>query len=328
MSHHLVLAPDLTFSNNKLGSFCCVLNEPLQFNKPYEVGITDFIYNNNISSESSVELEFAAIIDPMLLVNQPSLEYETNHVTAAVANIKKHLKHSRDTVISYINIYQNSSESHHLTQNIADMTNAREEVIAFYKNIVLLVKQYGFYYVPLNKLVDQMIEILATIYLHKKNPKRDKDIVFYNQNFDAISNAKAELTDMKNNTFKKSIVLPISTKKYFFQDNVYYYQDKTLKPYFVVKNLIKNDKIQHISIFTNIINDSVIFNRNEPILKLVKFSKSDEDIVEKNYQRPEYITCNKTYINRIYFEIKDNHNNIVNFDSEPVIIKLHFRPKK
>jgi hypothetical protein len=63
--------------------------------------------------------------------------------------------------------------------------------------------------------------------------------------------------------------------------------------------------VSELFICTNIINDTFTLNKSAPILKYIKLSKQDDSVVEKSFQRPEYLIVNKTYIDRIFIEFRD-----------------------
>jgi hypothetical protein len=92
--------------------------------------------------------------------------------------------------------------------------------------------------------------------------------------------------------------------------------------------LSKKNFLSHFVVFTNIIDDTRVLNQSQPVLKIIKPEGANGDYIEKNYERPHYMPCNKTYINKISIRITDHTFRPVLFCSGPLLIKLHFQKIK
>ncbi len=83
--------------------------------------------------------------------------------------------------------------------------------------------------------------------------------------------------------------------------------------------------IHNFLIFTDIISDNQVLNKNQQIMKIIKPEGVCGDYIEKIFDRPHYLQCNKTYISKINIQIRDNNFNFINFSSGSVICKLHLK---
>ena len=127
-------------------------------------------------------------------------------------------------------------------------------------------------------------------------------------------------------------------KDEFRSDNkfVINFEIKTIFPKnFFMKNdilLIKIDNkskflIDYFYIFTNIINNDLCPFIQEPLFKLLKVSQNNDEIIEKVFHRPNFITINKSVINKIEIIIKDKYNNFVKFERGPTICEIEIKEK-
>jgi hypothetical protein len=134
-------------------------------------------------------------------------------------------------------------------------------------------------------------------------------------------------------TDKSSTVIDIP---YFIKDNklvdTFEFQNFTSN-FFVINSenkiiLNAHKYVQNFLIFTDIISENQVLNKSQPILKIIKPEGKLGDYCEKWYERPHYLLCNKTFLNRIFIQIKDNNLNLIHFNSPGVILKLHFKKIK
>jgi hypothetical protein len=82
--------------------------------------------------------------------------------------------------------------------------------------------------------------------------------------------------------------------------------------------------LNNVYIYTNIITDEFKYHNYQPLLKIINLDGNLNDFIHKCFVNPQYRKANKTYINSIEIEIKDQFNNLILFNSIPQI-KLHFK---
>lgn len=80
-------------------------------------------------------------------------------------------------------------------------------------------------------------------------------------------------------------------------------------------------------LYCDIIEDQLIGNKKEKILKIVKLEGDKEEIVYKEYEKPHYLNVDKTLIQNITINIRGLNKQLLHFKSGPILIKLHFRKK-
>jgi hypothetical protein len=86
--------------------------------------------------------------------------------------------------------------------------------------------------------------------------------------------------------------------------------------------------VQNLILFTDIIGENYVLNKNQQVLKIIKPEGNLGDYCEKSYERPHYLLCNKTFINRIRIQIKDNNHNTIHFNTPGIIAKIHIKKIK
>ena len=102
----------------------------------------------------------------------------------------------------------------------------------------------------------------------------------------------------------------------------------------IEKNQIIFDKhypiqiIKNFFIYTDIIYDSIKNSVKEPILRSVVTRGKSGEYINNTFERPYFERLNKTRFNKIYIKITDENHQIVDFQSGPVIAKIHIKGKK
>ena len=109
-------------------------------------------------------------------------------------------------------------------------------------------------------------------------------------------------------------------KNQFLSKNVDFKKNKL-----IFKTRKRIELTNSLLIHTDIISDNL---SNRPLLRMVKPEGEVGEYISKCFDRPHYHTVSRTYINTINIKIFDQFNNLVNFTSGPIIIKLHLQKRK
>lgn len=333
MSIYLTLSPDLSYSNNTLGEFSCNICPPLEFKSKYEVALTEFIYFNNVSiSHGSIEFEYPAYMNLEPVTVFDSFNLEKKAASEASSMLSSRIQHSITSFIGKINNYQSLKPELAINQALAELTFERQKLTDICISLSDLVKKYSLFFNEIRNLLDSTIESLVNVInLYKNSVQRDDDAAAIANIFTNLSESVAKLDEFQNQGVKRLTLPFVAGDDSFFKKN-FFYSDKSIRPYIKLVtatdyfNQIVFGRIQQLRIHTNIIRNSTVSNK--PVLKIVKLNKNDNELVEKSFNRPEYLPVNQTFINRIYFEIKDQFDNAIHFGQTPVILILHFRPVK
>jgi len=80
-------------------------------------------------------------------------------------------------------------------------------------------------------------------------------------------------------------------------------------------------------IYNDIIEDTHLSGKKEKVLKIIKSENTSYGSIEKTYNNPQYITINKSCLDKIYIKIVDQNNNLVKFKSTPVLT-LNIKKKR
>ena len=86
--------------------------------------------------------------------------------------------------------------------------------------------------------------------------------------------------------------------------------------------------IQSLFVYCDIIDYQFVGNAYVPLLRNVVVENSFPKTAIVHYDNPHYVNINKSEINTIHVEIRDDTGQNIKFDKGKVIIKLHFRPKR
>lgn len=81
-------------------------------------------------------------------------------------------------------------------------------------------------------------------------------------------------------------------------------------------------------IYSDIIEYQSVGDYYVPLLRCVHIAGEKHKVVSVRYDKPHYAAVNKTSINEITIQVKDDQNQEVNFSYGKVCAKLHFRPVK
>lgn len=83
-----------------------------------------------------------------------------------------------------------------------------------------------------------------------------------------------------------------------------------------------------IYVYTDIIEYQTVGDSQVPLLRCVHITGKDKDSVSIRYDKPHYVSINKSLITDITVELKDDQNREIPFSHGKVVVKLHFKPAK
>lgn len=102
-----------------------------------------------------------------------------------------------------------------------------------------------------------------------------------------------------------------------------------------INNKGKINSTQQISlvdtlfVYTDIIDYQYVGSEKMPLLRNIVIDyNTTQKTMWVHYDFPHYFRVNKTSINTILIDIRDDNGNKISFDDGYIIIKLHFRPRK
>lgn len=81
-------------------------------------------------------------------------------------------------------------------------------------------------------------------------------------------------------------------------------------------------------IYTDIIEYQSVGDYHVPLLRCVHVEGESNKVISVRYDRPHYVSVNKTTITEISIQVKDDQNQDIRFSYGKVCAKLHFRPVK
>jgi hypothetical protein len=85
---------------------------------------------------------------------------------------------------------------------------------------------------------------------------------------------------------------------------------------------------QVIYVYTDIIQDQLIGDTYGKLLRAVVVDSEYMKTAWNRYDTPHYVKLNKTEINTIQIELRDDSGEQIKFKEGKVVVKLHFRPMK
>lgn len=65
-----------------------------------------------------------------------------------------------------------------------------------------------------------------------------------------------------------------------------------------------------------------------PLLRCVHITGKDKETLSAHFDKPHYVSINKSLITDIDIELKDDQNREIPFSHGKVVVKLHFKPTK
>jgi hypothetical protein len=310
---YITLEPDLEYPLNTLSNFVCILPEPISLTGLYEVALTEFYY----PVDYSVNLGSISFLVPKN-INQPIYDN-----TDQLRRIQQNLQEKLD---EFLKISNNAKLSETV---LAELNSVMETY----------VDNLGRSRTPAIKTV---IDKFETFYTNFKVNYLSKISDLYRENIKQILTAIDDKIVKINTLISESYDLIHNDRAENFQINI---------PHLITNNIISSDYqflnlyssrvskkdsvlysktskyIQTFFIFTDIISENLVLNKNQQILRIIKPEGVFGDYIEKVFHQPQYLQCNKTYISKISIQIRDSELNFINFNSGSVICKLHLRAR-
>lgn len=292
---YVVLEPDLV--NNSYSKFVCTLDEPLVFTCPHEVALAEFFYSANIDFVVG-SLSVIRIFDEQIESINTDFENLVNEFVVASNQGPEKLANQLLAELDVIsNNYMDLIDS-----NISDQ--AFKKFQAFYARKFSVSDRF-------KNNFDQILDNVYSKYLKCQNKiKLLVDVIVK----DRCKNNVVVLDGIYENEHFTPGYNIQEIKSTFFDITNSKFRFKT------------NNFTSYYTIYTNIIESSIV--KNQPVLRTIKPEGEHGDYIEKVFDRPQYIPCNRTFINKISIDILDNYLNPVQFRSGPLILKLHFRKSK
>ena len=78
-------------------------------------------------------------------------------------------------------------------------------------------------------------------------------------------------------------------------------------------------------VYTDLVEEQVIGDTRAPLLRIVPVEGKHGDFVTKTYERPQYVPVEKTLIDSIQIDLRDDIGHKIHFEGGKVVITLHFR---
>jgi hypothetical protein len=197
--------------------------------------------------------------------------------------------------------------------------------------ILKLIEEISYDRMNHNKPDEELKKILQVVYDWINIIENYKKPLYVEKNFTIFIQDRATSANLQHSLFKN-----LSSFLYTKSNLVF-----TVKPGITLKcktNLIRQTGnmliinahecisiAKNYLVFLDIIEAPIVFNKHDPIIKIVKPEGAYTDYISKNYDNPHYIKVNKNIIYKIQVQIKDQNHKFINFNSGPVSLKLHFR---
>ena len=330
MNNYVTLQADLKYGSNTLSNFVHIL-DILVLKGTHEIGLSEFFFPLDYQAiYGFVELE----IPGYLIENDKmfeSFEQEDLLFNELNRDLEERFRHTIDKI------------------------GIQKESASFLDQLIKIIDEITVHSLKyLSNETDHLVNLVANEIIKKSDfyfdniQDADNNIVYSILNFivTKVSNLQDKLRLPKK---KIKITLSVSDKVNpieFAQEihkkySTYFYVEHNnirCKPYITFLKLdsqyveIKENAfllkknfvsiIKHFCVYTDIITDIC---KGEPVLKILSPEGKKGDYNEKQFIKPHYFVCNRTFINRMRIQIKDNSDQFIIFNSVPVILKIHFR---
>lgn len=361
MSFFVNLKFNSDFPGNKLSDFTSYVYPPLSLNEPFEVGLVEIFFpinyfvdygQINVKLPSYMARHSESIESHFIETGEFSIKDEERLVNSKIEKIKQTLNEEAKLFRNDQNKYLNDN---------ANLNNAFKKYFEKLKNqfefITQLVREFSIKNANVKKLFD-IFRSNVQMYLNYYEKLNFED-TFLNE----IKNLQNSLTKFLENEYndfsvqfnlhdrisKKNFIynffLSFSTmlntsklaNKINFKDDISFKFDKyfsnliRLDLFTSAIHLIGSDPIcvvKFVSISTDIIEERKNLEESSQELRTFKLEGFDGDFLEKSFERINYFAVKNSYINKIRIQIKDQHKKLLNFQSGPILVKLHFRKIK
>ena len=290
------------FPNNTTSNFKTVLLKTINLTGNWEVALTEISFPQSWYNVKNymTEIKIANINDQS--------DYSIIHFPYGYyKNIEELINTINNNMPSHINsfIYNHRQQKTILKIKSNYKIRLHSElaaILGFYSNFI-----QTFYYYP-----DDLIKFKETknINLKTKKISRRKPSGFP---YKAIPYKKDKL--IRNTPLNHDIVIP-SDKNERFPLNTY-----------ISKNSINlNSSIDSLYIYTNIINNVIIGNTENQLLRIISIDNINHlNFITKHLLNPYYIKIKFNEIKIIEISIRDNLGKLITFEFGKIVLTLHFR---
>ena len=210
---------------------------------------------------------------------------------------------------SFIKTFLSRSDSNHNFSLF--QTELNDYLYSFLKKVKLIIEKV----IEKNKIYKGN-DSISIIVENKKNPEFYYTLLtnffFDNKYFKFVDNKLV---------LKKYLDAKISIKSDFLNKNIF------LKKNEIIFNFTDQSQIEFdkVFIYSNIICDEFCPSIKGPLLKFFSIKNNKEVYVEKIFNRPSFVTINKSVIEKIEITLTDKNKNIIQFKEAPVICEIEIK---
>ena len=86
--------------------------------------------------------------------------------------------------------------------------------------------------------------------------------------------------------------------------------------------------VQHIFVYTDIIDDQIVGDKKVPLLRTVKVTRNYGDVIMEYFNTPHYIPLKQKFIDTITISLRDDIGEKIKFTRGRVILKVHFKRRR
>lgn len=350
-SINLTLTPDLTYPNNSFSQFFSLLPDEIFLNEGlYQTAITEFHYPVDYKFVGFFRIHVPDYLDLESKVDELDLEQ-------ILRNIKQYQNDFENCFLNFSTLYQIEKDKafFRIDENV---TNFEQEFASYFS----FVKFFSHFDSNLNfnKTMTEFFSFLDKNFQFHLNSDYSLFEVknFFTKIFNSFNEIKNKLSkftksklqiisikiEVKDGLSKNDLIDVFVQKLQKFGN----FQDKIflMKPFVqaididsLLRNLvtISNNQIlfnkrypflciKNFKIYTDIISNSfVLNNKSEPILRIVSTKGKNGDFISHIFDRPHFEPINKTRLYKIFIKITDENDNLIDFQTGSIIIKLQVK---
>lgn len=361
-SKYVTVTADISNRVNTYSNFICNLTEGIELIGEYEVGVSDFMYNNDFSvSVGTIIVNVPTYFNSRSNTNE-TVEQELQNMKESVTACQLDVNSCRDNFHAKLREYfklDTKKDSDKCKQVMLELDQEFELFTKALEKVIRTVQIYTIFYPEVQALcsITDQLKVIYEEFNNQTDRVSEDDRSNIIRMFRVMQTTAPTILSFADNV-KMRLNLQITIRDrssssqiaqeihgkypgFFFLSN----SNLVVKPYIELLNMTDSlDKlfqfknktlfsrnrdcvqlIRHFSIFTDIISENSIFAKNEAVIRIIKPDGKEGDFISKSFDRPHYLPCNKTFINKISIQIKDNTSNFIQFNTGPVILKLHFK---
>lgn len=341
----ITISNDKDYPNNKNSDFVCVLDEPLCFTSPHEVALTELYFKYDYTKD------FGTI----------KLVADSSIILQKELNSEEFIKHNKFTKITEHNLLTKHAQEIHARIETAFYAVRNESVYEEVKQLDVLSKLISHFYKECTDSFMELCELSNVVTLTQfigttsRFSQRIKEHVS-RSSLETLANTQdKKLIELYSHPTQKSIQnftlelnlydsKPLLEQIFLRYSNLFYIgplknkltlKDPDQKIYYTGLHLaisnnheitLLNKSVKEILyIYTDIVDDSKLFNGSAAILRSIRPQGIINELEGHIFERPNFIRLRRNYISKLRITIRDQHNNLIDFKENSVIIKLEFR---